>query len=131
MIQRIELKNFMSHEYTVIEPAAGLTVLVGPNNCGKSAVVAALQILCHNDSSTYVLRHNERECSVKVETDDGHVIVWQRKNSPRYTIDGELFDRLSKSGLPESLQNVLRLSKVDAGNETDFDIHFATQKTPI
>ena len=55
VIKRIELINFMSHEHTVIEPAAGLTVLVGPNNCGKSAIVTALQILCHNDNSTYVL----------------------------------------------------------------------------
>ena len=84
MIKRIELTNFMSHEHTVIEPAAGLTVLVGPNNCGKSAVVAALQILCHNDSSTYVLRHGEKECSVKVETDDGHTVEWRRKNSPSW-----------------------------------------------
>ena len=36
MITRIELTNFMSHKHTVIEPAAGLTVLVGPNNIGKS-----------------------------------------------------------------------------------------------
>src|SRR6202795_4742833 len=87
MIKRIELINFMSHPHTVIEPAPGLTVLVGPNNCGNSAVVAALQILCYNESSTYVMRHGERECSVKIETDDGHVIEWRRKNSARYVID--------------------------------------------
>lgn len=51
MIRRIELINFMSHRRTLIEPAAGLTVLVGPNNCGKSAVVSALQILCDKGSS--------------------------------------------------------------------------------
>ena len=48
MIRSIELHNFMSHERTIIEPADGLTVLVGPNNCGKSAVVSALGILCEN-----------------------------------------------------------------------------------
>lgn len=60
VIRRIELRNFMSHARTVIEPADGLTVLVGPNNCGKSAVVAALQILCHNETSTYVMLHGEQ-----------------------------------------------------------------------
>jgi exonuclease SbcC len=131
MITRIELTNFMSHAHTVIEPAAGLTVLVGPNNCGKSAVVAALQILCHNENSTYVLRHGERECSVTVETDDDHTVEWRRKTSPSYVIDGRLFDRLGRSGVPEELHQALRLPRVDASDDTDFDVHFGAQKSPI
>lgn len=131
MITRIELTNFMSHAHTVIEPAAGLTVLVGPNNVGKSAVVAALQILCHNENSTYVTRHGAKQCSVKVETDDGHSIEWRRKTSPSYVIDGQTFDRLKGSGQPDELHRALRLPKVDVGNDSDFDVHFGTQKSPI
>src|SRR5207248_11368459 len=103
----------MSHSATVIEPAAGLTVLVGPNNCGKSAVVAALQILCSNENSTFVLRHGARECAVGVTTADGHQVQWRRKNSPSYMIDGQLFDRLRGSGFPEPLQAALRLPRVE------------------
>jgi exonuclease SbcC len=131
MITRVELTNFMSHRHTVIEPAAGLTVLVGPNNVGKSAVVAALQILCHNENSTYVQRHGERDCSVRVHTDDGHVIEWRRKTAPSYIIDGQVFDRLKGNGLPDELCSALRLTKVDAGGDADFDVHFGTQKSPI
>jgi DNA repair ATPase RecN len=131
MITRIELKNFMSHQHTVIEPAAGLTVLVGPNNIGKSAVVAALQILCRNERSNYVMRHGERECSVAVTTDDGHSIEWRRKNSPSYVIDATLFDRLGRGGVPNELQPALRLPTVDDSNGDDFDVHFGTQKAPI
>jgi exonuclease SbcC len=130
MIRRIELVNFMSHEHTVIEPAEGLTVLVGPNNCGKSAVVTALQILCHNDNSTYVTRHGERECHIKVKTDDGHVIEWARRDSPRYTIDGQLFDRL-RSSLPVELFQTLRLPKVNSDGDQEFDVHFGEQKSPV
>jgi len=132
MIRRIELTNFMSHCHTVIEPADGLTVLVGPNNCGKSAVVTALQILCHNENSNYVLRHNERECSVTVITDDNHTIQWARtKTSPRYIIDGQLFDRLDRNSTPECLQQVLRLPTVKTDNDVEFDVHFGEQKSPI
>jgi len=131
MITRIELTNFMSHKRTVIEPAPGLTVLIGPNNIGKSAIVAALQILCHNENSTHVMRHGERECQVVVETDDGHTIEWRRKTSPSYKIDGQSFDRLRSGGLPDELHKALKLPKVDAGNEADFDVHFGMQKTPI
>ena len=131
MISRIELTNFMSHRHTVIEPAAGLTVLVGPNNVGKSAIVAALQILCHNEPSSYVLRHGERECSVKVQTDDGHLVEWRRKTSPSYVIDGQAFDRLGRSGVPDELQQALRLPRVDSECDADFDVHFGTQKSPV
>lgn len=132
MIRRIELANFMSHARTVIEPADGLTVLVGPNNCGKSAVVTALQILCHNDNSTYVTRHNERECTVTLETDDGHIVEWCRKNnSPRYTVNGQLFDRLGRGSVPDGLHDVLRLAKVTAEGNQEFDVHFGEQKSPV
>lgn len=133
MITRIELTNFMSHRHTVIEPSAGLTVLVGPNNVGKSAVVAAMQILCQNETATHVLRHGERECSVSVQTDDGHSVVWRRKNSPSYIIDGQVFDRLRRGGIPGELHQALRLPKVDSetGSDSDFDVHFGEQKSPI
>lgn len=131
MIKRIELKNFMSHEHTVIEPAAGLTVLIGPNNVGKSAIIAALQILCYNENSTYVMRHGTKECYVTVETDDDHTIQWRRKKSPSYMIDGQKFDRLARKGVPEELHQSLRLSKVEANSGDAFDIHFGSQKTPI
>lgn len=131
MITHIELTNFMSHTKTVIEPSPGLTVLVGPNNCGKSAVVAALQILCYNDNSTYVTRHGEKECSVVVRTSEGDEIRWGRKNSPSYVINGQKFDRLRGSGLPDELHQALKLPKVDAGEANEFDVHFGTQKSPI
>ena len=121
----------MSHERTVIEPSPGLTVLTGSNNVGKSAIVTALQILCYNENSTYVLRHGAKECSVTVETDDGHTIEWSRKNSPKYLIDGEQFDRLRQSGCPEELYKTLRLSRVTGSHQDQFDVHFGSQKSPI
>ena len=131
VIKRIELVNFMSHERTVIEPADGLTVLVGPNNCGKSAFVAALQILCHNAKSNYVMRHGEKKVEIIVETDDGHRIEWQRtkSGSPKYIIDGQTHDRL-KQGVPEQLHDILGLAKVTCEKD-QFDVHFGEQKSPV
>jgi AAA15 family ATPase/GTPase len=89
MIRQITLQNYMSHADTVIEPATGLTVLVGPNNCGKSAVVFALETVCNNASGGYMVRHDEKEASVTVETDDGHTLLWKRRgNTVSYVIDG-------------------------------------------
>ena len=131
MIKRIELVNFMSHEHTVIEPSSGLTVLIGPNNCGKSAIVTALQILCNNPKSTYVLRHGAKECKIILETDSGDVIQWSRKKSgsPKYVINGELFDRLNGK-VPDSLHAILRMPQVQVDKES-FDVHFGEQTSPL
>lgn len=134
MLRRITLENFMSHQHTVIDLADGLTVLTGPNNCGKSAVVAALQILASNGKSTHVMRHGEKICRITAETDDGHVICWQRKKaSVSYTLDGEDIHRVGQS-VPEGLQSLLRLPIVhaDSGSKKiPYDIHFGEQKSPV
>ena len=52
----------------------GLTVIAGENNCGKSAIVTAIQCVCFNATGNYMVRHGEKECRVIVETDDGHVV---------------------------------------------------------
>ena len=131
VIKRIELINFMSHRHTVIEPADGLTVLIGPNNCGKSAFVTALQILCHNSKSGFVLRHGEKNCEVIVETADGHVINWSRKKngSPIYKVDGKQHDRL-RGSVPDEVHEILKMPKVKCDNE-EFDVHFGEQSEPV
>jgi exonuclease SbcC len=133
MIRRIVLENYMSHARTVIEPAAGLTVLSGPNNCGKSAVVSALQTLCGDNRGDFMVRHGEKLCSVSVETDDGHEITWRRKGGAiSYVIDGVEVHRASAANLPDNLHEHLRLAKVEpADGSKAFDVHFGVQKAPI
>lgn len=128
----------MSHSRTVMEPAVkasggGLTVLVGPNNCGKSAVVSALQTLAYNASGDYMVRHGERDTRVIVETDDGHVLAWRRsRDSVSYEIDGRSVHRVGR-GVPDDLHDLLRLPRVSSAEEygEGFDVHFGTQKEPI
>jgi len=124
----------MSHGRTEIDLADGLTVLTGPNNCGKSAVVAALQIIATNGKSNHVMRHGEKKCRITVEADDGHVICWERKKTVvKYTLDGEDIHRVGAS-VPDSVQDVLRLNPVEAKvgkTEHEYDIHFGEQKSPV
>ncbi len=125
----------MSHANTVIVPSPGLTVLTGPNNCGKSAVVVALQILANNENSTYVMRHGARETRIAVETGDGHRVEWRRKRSggPAYLVDGKPFDRLNQS-VPQEVRAALRIAPVASrtdGGGREFDLHFGAQKSPV
>lgn len=121
----------MSHRRTVIEPAEGLTVLVGPNNCGKSAVVVALQCLntCDTRSAPFI-RHDQKEARVGIETDDGSRIEWVRgKNYTNYKINGR---EMTRARRPEDLDEHLKLAQVESEDgKRSFDLHFAEQKNPI
>lgn len=134
MIVRVTLENFMSHRKTVIEPAPGLTVLVGPNNCGKSALVAGLEAVCRNNALSYAVRHGEKSCRVTVETDDGHTVTWERraKGGSTYIIDGERIDRIGRGsgGVPDRVHELLKLPFAADGSDT-FELHFGNQKDPI
>ena len=61
MIRRIVLSNFMAHAKTELRLADGLTVLVGPNNIGKSTVEVALKTLARNTNSNFVMQHEQKE----------------------------------------------------------------------
>lgn len=133
MISRIILENYMSHGRTVIEPASGLTVLVGPNNCGKSAIIHALQAICYNKPNEFAISHDQKEASVTLETDDGHVLTWRRKRggSASYEIDGEPSYRLGQGGVPDALHAIVRMPKVEFADQPEFDVHFGLQKSPL
>lgn len=130
MIKKIELVNYMSHTHTVLEPAAGLTVICGPNNCGKSAVVSAVETLCFNAPGDYMVRHGADSASVTIETDDDHVLAWRRKKGVvSYVIDAREVHRVQRS-VPEDLHDHLRLPKVTS-ERGEFDVHLGKQKEPI
>lgn len=130
MIRRIVLSNFMAHAKTELQLADGLTVLVGPNNIGKSTVALALKILARNTNSNFVMQHERKECSISVETSEGHSIQWIKRKSPSYVINGQPKDRLGRGGTPPELEETLRLAPVEF-EDKDFEPHFGDQKSPI
>jgi exonuclease SbcC len=137
MIRKIILENYMSHIRTVIEPAAGLTVLIGPNNCGKSAIAHALEMICYNsDAASYAIRHGAKKAIVTIETtdDDGtpHSLVWERKKETvKYIIDGREISGMGRGKIPDDLHQFLRMPEIPAATGESFRIHFGLQKSPI
>ncbi len=130
MIRQITLINFMSHEHTVLDLSGGVNVLIGPNNCGKSAVVEALRAVCENSRGNYMIRHGEKECRVILETGEGDTIEWRRrKKGSSYVINGE---EVHRGRVPDKLNAMLRMQKVEVKDGSDsFDVHLGEQKAPI
>ncbi len=49
-IKRLELTDFRNYESFVLEPAEGLTVLLGPNAVGKTNVIEAIELVTETSS---------------------------------------------------------------------------------
>ncbi|SFM93518.1 AAA family ATPase [Thermodesulforhabdus norvegica] len=134
MIRKIAIRNFMSHKDTVVELSDGVTVISGPNNVGKSALVEAIRCVCENPPAAFVLRHGAVKAVVEIELASGEVIRWERKQgSSVYRIigpDGKEQVYAKTRRVPEDVQRLLRMGPV----ETDggrLDVHLAHQKDPI
>lgn len=142
MIKRIRIKDYMAHKDTDLELDPGVTVLTGPNNSGKSAVVEALRSVAQNPPPHHVIRHGASQAVVRVELDSGEAVEWVRsKSNPVYRLykaaedgvaSGEETEVYAKFGRvpPEDVRRLLRLDLVETESGA-VDIHIGNQRYPI
>jgi len=139
MLKRLLLENFMAHKRTEFEFGPGLTVLTGPNNTGKSAVVEALRCLAQNPPPKHLIRHGADKARVEAEFEDGTRVAWVRKE--RYAMyeltkpgaeEPEEFYKFGRTP-PDEILQVLRLPVIDVGDAQrgPVDVHLGNQRAPI
>jgi exonuclease SbcC len=136
MITRLTLTDFLAHGHTVLEFGPGLTVLTGPNNTGKSAVVEALRCLSQNPTPKHFIRHGAKQARVEAELDDGTRVAWVRTKSYalyELTRPGQETQTYAKFGRkpPEDVRAVLRLDPVELETDEPMDVHIGNQRDPI
>lgn len=86
---KLRFKNFQSIADGEVE-VDGLTVLAGPSNSGKTAVVRAYRGVFNNSPSRALVRRGEKNLEVEVEYDDGQKIVWRKgKGVNEYVVNGK------------------------------------------
>ena len=138
MIKKVTIDNFMAHSHTELRLGPGVTVLTGPNNTGKSAVVEALRCVATNPTPSHFLRHGAKEARVGVEMEDGTRVVWVRtKRWAMYELwqpgaeEPEEYHKLQRK-VPEDIQKVLRMNQVDLETSSrPVDIHIGNQRDPV
>ncbi len=142
MIKKIHLENFMAHKATSIELSPGVTVITGPNNIGKSAIVEAIRYLVYNPAPKNVIRHGAKKAVVRLELDSGEIITWQRQDkNASYALyrpnqgDEEVQappEEYHKFGraVPDDVRSLLRLEQVETDTDS-LDIHLGNQRQPI
>jgi exonuclease SbcC len=123
-IKKIIIDNFQCHDYTVIKPAGnGLTVITGPTDYGKSAVVRALRWLFYNrPQGDDFIRHGQTECIVTVVLENDLAVMRRRTSSlNQYWIcEGDYEEVYEGFGnnVPLQVQQVLGVYSYDVAGET-------------
>ncbi len=140
MITRIEIDNFMAHDRLVLELGPGMTVITGPNNTGKSAIVEALRCVAENPPAAQFIRHGSKEArvSVTLQDPDGEWrIVWIRvKGHARYKLfhpgaqEPEIYAKFGTTP-PEDILRRLRLNVVGEERGKVLDVHLGNQRQPV
>lgn len=87
-LARVSVRDFMAHGSTDLELAPGVTVLVGDNNTGKSAIVEAIRAVAHNEGGRFCIRHEAPAAEVEIELTTGEVVKWRRtaRDKTAYTV---------------------------------------------
>lgn len=100
----ITVRDFQSLGDTAVE-ARGLTVIVGPSDRGKSALLRAIEAALFNRPGDQFVRQGAKTARVALQL-SGHAVVWEKGGGVnKFQIDGADFSRVGK-GAPPVLQEL-------------------------
>lgn len=109
MAVKVRVQNFQSIEDATVV-VDGLTVVTGPNNSGKSALMRAIRGVFTNAPGGPLVRHGCAHLTVTLTFDDSTEIVWEKgwekpgrkgKTVNRYTINGMQIAGVGRGVPPE------------------------------
>lgn len=124
MITKLRIRNFQSLSQLNLE-LGQITVVKGPSNTGKSAVVRALQMLAMNTRSTaqFVAKGSKTAVVQAIIDDVKAVTISRGEGTAEYmlTIEGEESQTYKKCGanVPEDIKPHLRLAPVSFAAQFD------------
>ncbi len=114
MSVHVRIQNFQSIEDASIE-VDGFTVVTGPNNSGKSALMRAIRGVFTNAPAGALVRHGTSHLTVDLAFEDG-VVRWEKgKKLNRYTVNGKVLDNVGR-GVPSEVAE-MGLQEIKAASD--------------
>ncbi len=127
MLQKLQIRNFQSHDHTDLKFSPGITILVGSSDAGKSAILRALSwVIKNRPSGTSFIRQGKPEgepCLVSLSLSNGATIIRSRhKSMNHYELkangDSQIFAAIG-SGVPEEITDVINMSDINIHRQLD------------
>lgn len=117
-IRRIEIRNFQGHKNLEISVSPTVTVICGPTDSGKSALIRALKwALLNTPPKSGMIRRGSRGAQVSVRI--GKRTVVRRKGTVNeYRLDGKRFRAFARS-VPAEIANLLNVADINFQGQYD------------
>jgi len=123
MIESIRIKNFQSHEDTILRFSSGVNVIVGSSDSGKSAILRAMIWVAQNrPSGDSFMSWGQKETSVTLGVD--HLQVTRSKGSSKneYRIEGQEMDQVFTAfgqDVPDDISRILGIEDLNIQRQMD------------
>ena len=125
MLASLTLENFQKHEFFTLDFDEFVTVLIGPSDVGKSAVIRALRWLCLNQpAGDAFITHGEDNTSVTLTFDECEVSRQRGKVGNLYTLDGEELRAFGQSSVPDKIAALLNITSDNFQRQHDSPFWF-------
>ncbi len=130
-IESLTLENFQSHKKTTIIPAPSgqLTVIVGPSDSGKTAIIRGLKLLAYNSPSGIdYIQVGSQSAAVSAIMEDGTKVSRERSRGGvnRYLLGKQKYEGFGVGNPPLEIRQALGISPIDIGDQS-FNLNLSEQ----
>lgn len=125
VIRRVRVENFQSVQQADVE-LGKLTVIVGPSNTGKSALLRAIKTVARNAPTPDFVTLGKKHSTIRLVADDAEIVLERGKALSTYRVlrDGhEAVYTKSGTGVPEEIAAILQMPETQ-GELLNFAFQF-------
>ena len=113
----LSVKDFQIIKNASLTFGPGLNAIIGQSNNGKSALFRAAKSCIYNEPGTTSIRNGCSSYAVGLQM-NGHTVIYQKGKESIYKIDGNVFQKVGRTQLPEVASSLnIRELNLNGSNE--------------
>jgi chromosome segregation ATPase len=119
----MSITNFQSHKNTKLDFSEGVNVIIGASNCGKSAIIRAIKLVCQNRPTGDRYR-SKWGGDTKIDIiHDNYIVSRIRNNTENKYILTDSEDLIEfnaiSSGIPKEIEDTLSINEINLQQQLD------------
>ena len=131
-LTRVRIRDYQSIAEADFEPGP-LTVIVGDNDAGKTAIMRAIRAACFNETGSANIRRGQEQVDVLLEFADDIAVRWRktRGGGAEYRLwlgdEAQDFSKLG-AAVPPEVQRALRITEIEVSKDFRIQPQFHPQE---